>query len=134
MILVDANILMYAAGAEHPHKRPSLRFLERVADGSVEAVLDAEVLQEILHRYSAIGRWREGRHVFDTARTLFQEVLPITGDVLDGAHGLLDQVDGISARDALHAAVAIIHGLYGICSYDSGFERVPGLRRVEPES
>jgi uncharacterized protein len=41
-------------------------------------------------------------------------------------------VDSISARDALHAAVAIIHGLEGICSYDSGFDRIPGLRRVEP--
>jgi hypothetical protein len=29
--------------------------LERVADGELEATVDAEVLQEILHRYRAIG-------------------------------------------------------------------------------
>jgi predicted nucleic acid-binding protein len=53
MILVDANVFMYAAGAEHPHKAPSRIFLEKVAGGEIEAALDAEVLQEILHRYRA---------------------------------------------------------------------------------
>jgi predicted nucleic acid-binding protein len=50
---------MYAAGADHPNKEPSVRFLERVARGEVEAALDAESLQEILHRYRALGRWGE---------------------------------------------------------------------------
>ena len=45
MILVDSIVLMYAAGAEHPHKAPCVRFLDRVATGEVEAVLDAELLQ-----------------------------------------------------------------------------------------
>lgn len=44
MILIDSNIFMYAAGAEHPHKEPSRSFLEEVARGDVEAALDAEVL------------------------------------------------------------------------------------------
>jgi predicted nucleic acid-binding protein len=68
VILIDANIFMYAAGAEHPHKEPSRRFLEQVARGEVDAALDAEVLQEILHWYRAIKRWSEGRSVYDLAR------------------------------------------------------------------
>ena len=48
MILVDANILMYAAGADHAHKEPSLRWLERVARGDVEAIINAETLQEVV--------------------------------------------------------------------------------------
>ena len=64
MILVDANVLMYAAGAEHAHKTASLQLLERVACGDLEGVLDSEVLQEVLHRYRAIGRWVEGRAVY----------------------------------------------------------------------
>jgi hypothetical protein len=59
VILIDANVIMYAAGANHPHKRPSVALLERVAAGEVEATVDAEVLQEILHRYRAIGRWED---------------------------------------------------------------------------
>jgi uncharacterized protein len=134
MILVDANILMYAAGAEHPYKQPSVLFLEEVAGGSIDAVVDAEVLQEVLHRYRAIARWHDGRTVYDRARTLFQEVLPITAEVVDAARATLDEVAGISARDALHAAVVRIWNLDGLCSYDRGFDGIPGVRRVEPPS
>lgn len=132
MILVDANILMYAAGAEHPNKAPSLHYLETVADGRVEGVLDAEVLQEVLHRYRAIGAWKAGRGVYDSARRIFPMVLPITAEVLDGARALLDRVSEISARDALHAAVVELYELEGVCSYDRGLDRVPGLERTEP--
>ena len=132
MILIDANILMYAAGAEHPNKAPSVRLLEKVADGSVDAALDAEVLQEVLHRYRAIDRWRDGSKVYDDARRIFGMVVPITTEILDHARILLDEHDGISARDALHAAVVAIHDLDALCSYDRGFDRIPTIRRVEP--
>ena len=132
MILVDANVLMYAAGAEHVNKAPSLALLKGVASGEVEAALDAEVLQEVLHRYRAINRWAEGRYVFDRARQIFTAVLPITVEIVDFARFLLDDSPGISARDALHAAVVTTQGLEALCSYDRGFDRVKGIRRIEP--
>lgn len=84
MILVDASIIMYAAGTEHAHKQPSIRWLERVARGDVAATIDAETLQEILHRYRAIKRWKDGRQVYDLARQLFPSVVPI--DPNSGRH------------------------------------------------
>lgn len=134
MILIDANVLMYAAGAEHAHKIASVRCLRAVAEGRVEGVLDAEVLQEILHRYRAIGRWAGGSKVYDSARRVFPIVLPITAEVLDGARRLLDESPRVSARDALHAAVVDRFELEGICSYDRGFDHVRGLRRMEPDA
>lgn len=132
MILVDTNIIMYAAGAAHPHKRPSVRLLERIASGAVEATIDAETLQEILHRYRAIGRWAEGRAVYDLARQIFPAVIPVTAAVLDRARLLLDGNARIMARDALHAAVVLEEGLDGIFTYDRDFDRVPGVRRETP--
>lgn len=132
MILVDANVLMYAAGAPHPHKDPSAAFLERVATGEMDAVVDAEILQEILHRYRALDRWEEGRRVFDLARTLFPVVLPVTAEVMDRARLLLDAYPHLMARDALHAGVVLEHELDGLCSYDRDFDPVAGVRRVEP--
>ena len=132
MILIDSNIFMYAAGAEHPHKTPSLAFLERVARGDVEAVVDAEALQEILHRYRAIDRWGDGRHVYDLARRIVTAVIPITEEVVDAARALLDGDDRLMARDALHAAVASLHAADAICSYDRDFDRIEGIRRIEP--
>ncbi len=132
MTLVDSNIFMYAAGREHPLKKRAAAFLERVAEGSVEAAIDAEVLQEILHRYRALKRWNEGRLVYDTARIVFPEVLAVTGEVMDGARRLMDEHSGLMARDALHAAVVAAYRLASITSFDQNFDRVAGLQRVEP--
>lgn len=56
MIFVDSNIPMYLVGAPHPHKDSARRLLEQtVAQGEV-LVTDAEVLQEILHRYGSTLR------------------------------------------------------------------------------
>lgn len=132
MILIDANVIMYAAGAPHPNKAPSVRLLEQVAAGEVEATIDAEVLQELLHRYRAIRRWDDGKQVYDLARQLFPVVVPVTGEILDRARRLLDTDPHIMARDALHAAVVMEERLEGVCSYDRDFDRIPGLVRREP--
>lgn len=130
MMLVDANVLMYAAGAEHPNKAPAMSFLRRVANEEVEATVDAEVLQEIIHRYRALNRWPDGQKVFALARKLFPEVLSITGAVMDQAKQLADGDLTISARDAVHAAVVSSYQLEGICTFDKDFDRIPGCRRV----
>lgn len=133
MILVDSNVFMYAAGADHPNKAPSADFLRAVARREeAEAVVDAEVLQEILHRYRAIGRWRDGRRVYDAARRIVPTVLPVTAEVLDRSRELLDEHPDLDARDALHAAVAMLRGIETVVSYDRDFDDVPGIRRREP--
>lgn len=132
MILVDSNILMYAAGAPHRHKAVSVALLERVARGEVDAALDAEVLQEILHRYRAINRWESGREVFDLARRVIPTVYPVTAETVDLARSLLDRHPRLAARDALHAAVCQEAGFHGICSFDRDFDQIRGLKRIEP--
>ncbi len=134
MILIDANLFMYAAGAEHPHKAPSVALLRRVARGEIEAAVDAEVLQEILHRYRAIRRWQKGREVYALARRIVPLVVAITDQVVDRARDLLDGDQRLGARDALHAAVVFDRGLEGICSYHRDLDRIAGLRRLEPPS
>jgi uncharacterized protein len=133
VILVDSNVLMYAGGAEHPNKTLALAFLRRVATGEVEASVDAEVLQEIIHRYRTLNRWPEGRAVYELARGLFPEVLAVTGQVMDEAKRLADKDPSLSARDAVHAAVAVIYKLKGICTFDRDFDRIPECPRVRIE-
>ena len=128
MILLDANIFMYAGGAPHPHKGPSMAFLERVARGEVDAAVNAEVLQEILHRYRAIQRWEDGRRVYDHAR----QVVPITEAIVDRARALLDTYPTFMARDAIHAAVYELVETESWCSYDRDFDVLPWLIRHEP--
>lgn len=133
MILIDANIFMYAAGAAHANKEPSSRFLESVARADLDAVTDAEVLQEILHRYRAIGRWSSGKLVYDHARRIVPLVVPISQQTTDRARALLDQYGSLSARDALHVAAYELSGAAALCSYDGDFDVIDGLERMTPE-
>ncbi len=132
MILVDSNILMYAAGQNHPNKSDSVRLLERIAEGELEAAIDAEVLQEVLHRYRALNRWKEGRKVYDSARRIFPVVISITADVMDLCRALMDEYPKLMARDALHAAVVHLNGFESMCSYDKDFDVIRDIERLEP--
>ena len=133
MILVDTNVLMYAAGSNHPNQASCINFLNLVSDKDVDAVLDSEVLQEILHRYRSIGRWALGCEIFDLAITVFDEILPITRQDVVWARQVMSRDEGISARDAIHIAVAETHGMDAICTFDRGFEDISTISRREPK-
>jgi predicted nucleic acid-binding protein len=122
---------MYAAGADHPNKAPAAAFLDRVVAGLVEATIDAEALQEILHRYRAIRRWPDAERVYQLARVIFPDVLPITADVMDEALRILSRDQSVTARDAVHAAVVRVYGLEAICSFDQDFDRIPDCPRIQ---
>lgn len=132
LIFVDANIFMYAAGAAHPHKSPSIDYLPRVAGGEIGAATDAGVLQEIMHRYRAIRRWDDGNRVYELAKCLVPAVLPITADIVDRARSLMMADSDLDTRDAIHAAAALLNGCTAICAYDRVFDRIPGLGHVAP--
>lgn len=60
-IFLDANVPIYAAGRPHALKEPCVEVLTRVAERPQAFITDAEVLQELLHRYLALGRWPQDR-------------------------------------------------------------------------
>jgi len=130
-IFVDSNIPMYVAGRHHANKEPARRFLERVRAGKVDACTSTEVLQEILYRYSAIGRRDDARTVYDA----FVEICPVVFDVTladtDQARDLLAGFPELSARDAVHAAVMVNHDVEWIATFDAGFDCMPNIRRFK---
>jgi uncharacterized protein len=54
LTFIDSNIPIYLIGAPHPHKSDAQIFLEKLVAAGQRLVTDAEVLQEILHRYTGI--------------------------------------------------------------------------------
>ena len=130
MILVDSNIPMYLIGAPHPHKADAQRLLERLVSDQQRLVTDAEVLQEILHRYGAIDRRDAIQPAFDALMGVVDQVLPIDQAAAERAKEIVLARRGLSARDALHAAVMHQHGIERILSFDSGFDGLPGVTRV----
>jgi len=83
--LVDSNIPMYLVGAPHPRKTDAQRLVERLTSERQRMVTDAEVLQEILHRYIAIDRRDAIQPAFDAVLGIVEEVFPVDGYVVERA-------------------------------------------------
>lgn len=130
MIFVDSNIPMYLVGAPHPHKSDARRWLEELVSGEERLVADAEVLQEILHRYTSIDRTDAIQPAFDALLGVVDEVFPVDQKAVERARQILLGRKGISARDAVHIAVMQIHGVKKILSFDAGFDGFPGITRL----
>ncbi|HXZ41004.1 MAG TPA: type II toxin-antitoxin system VapC family toxin [Terriglobales bacterium] len=130
MILIDSNITMYLVGASHPHKTDAQRLLESLVSDGQRLVTDAEVLQEILHRYTAIDRRDAIQPAFDALHGIVDEVLPVDRDATERAKEIALGHRQLSARDAVHLAVMSQHGIQRILSFDSGFDGLPGIQRL----
>ena len=130
MILIDSNVPMYLVGAPHPHKHDAQRLLERLVVERQRLVSDAEVLQEILHRYTAVERRDAIQPAFEALLGVVDDVFPVTVDVVKRAREIVLGSLALSARDAIHVSVMERHGVKEILSFDRGFDGVPGIRRV----
>ena len=132
MVFIDTNIFMYAAGREHHNKIPSVNLLHKIASKEIDACISVEVLQEILHRYRHIDRWKDGKSVYSLTRKIIPVILPIDSFIMEKCFELLNEYTNVMARDALHAAFCQINSITSMYSYDRDFDVFDGITRIEP--
>ena len=130
MIFVDSNIPMYLVGAAHPNKDIARRLLEQYITRGERLVADAEVLQEILHRYVAINRRDAIQPAFDALLNIVDHVYPVDTTDVQRAKSIVLGVTAISARDAVHLAIMQRHDIGQILSFDTGFDQVGSIVRL----
>lgn len=131
MILVDSNVPMYLVGGPHPNKAKAQLLIEKLAMERRRLVTDAEVLQEIMHRFVSINRRDAIQPAFDALLHVVDQVLAIDKDVVTRAKQIVLGYSQLSARDAVHVAVMQENRITEILSFDSGFDAVPGITRLE---
>lgn len=130
MILIDSNVPMYLIGAPHPHKLDAQRFIETALSAGERLVTDAEVLQEICHRYTAIGWQVAIQPAFDVVLGLADDVLAVEREDAVTAKDIVLSYPSLSARDAVHAAVMRRHDIERIMTFDLGFDALPEIERL----
>jgi hypothetical protein len=130
LIFIDSNIPMYLMGSAHPHKTESQVILERLIAAGERLVTDAEVLQEILHRYVAIDKREAIGPALQVTLDIVDEVIPIEKSEVLRAGEIVQSRVLMSARNAVHIAVMERHGIRSILSFDGDFDRWPGLQRI----
>lgn len=121
---------MYLIGADHPHKTDSQRLLERAIVAGEALVTDAEVFQEILHRYVANERRDAIAPAWELLTSITDQVAAVDIDDVTSARDQVLAGSAVSARDAIHVAVMRRLGCTRILTFDRGFDAVPGVTRI----
>ena len=140
MILIDANILLYAYNPQSEHHETARRWLEEMFSHTEPVRLAWQTILAFLRLITNV-------HVFQKpftpreAREIVSEWLnqPSVGILEPGERhweilGRLmedSQVRGPLVTDAHLAALAIEHGMT-LCSHDSDFLRFPGVKLQDP--
>ena len=121
---------MYLIGAEHPFKADARRAIEDAIAAGEVLCTDAEVFQEMLHRYRAIDR----PDAIDAGFAALLGIVDVTYSIelsdVERARRLLRTTPALSARDAIHVAVMQAHDVGRMMSFDRGFDGLPGIVRI----
>jgi len=134
LAFLDVNVPMYAAGTDHPYRDACRWIMTEIAEERRDVAIDVEIIQEILHRYGALGRHAEAVTVSNDVIAIVPSVFAITLADVQAAVELFRQYAprGLQARDVLHLAVMLNNGLTDIISADGHFDLVPGIQRFDP--
>lgn len=128
-VFLDTSVLLLAAGGEHAQRAACRDIIAGIQRGEIEGHVSVEAVQEYVHHRLR----RSARTAIEEAVSLRHMLTLHAFDeaVLDEALRLM-AVSSVRGRDAVHAATAIRHGFEEVLSADDDFEKVPGLRRLEP--
>jgi predicted nucleic acid-binding protein len=96
-------------------------------------ISDAEVLQEILHRYISIRAWARGKTVFESfAELMAGRAESIQAGDVEQAARLFETHPNLDGRDLLHLAVMTRLGVTRVVTADKAFDGVVGIERLDP--
>jgi len=119
-------------GKAHPYKEPCLQVMGQATQRTQEYIIDAELLQEVLHTFYVRRQVERGIARVNDLLSIFPNTIPIGVQEVRIAGRMLAQHPRLSSRDAIHAAEVLAHGLDGLVSTDRAFDGITGLARHDP--
>jgi len=130
---LDTNVILRHLLGDHPEHSPrATAFLGRVENGEIEVHTADTVVFECV-----VTLERYYKRPKNKIRDAILPLLELSGVVLPGKRRYVKVFDlyvdrNLSFADAYHAVLAEQLKLDQIVSFDRGFDRIPGIRRVEP--
>jgi len=129
---VDTNIFLYSIGRDHPLKPASLNAIHLIRDGQIVAVINTEIIQEILYHFQSVKQLSIGVRLAKDVVSISSRILPAGEMDLSLAIELLETYPKIQTRDAFHAATMIHNGIKEIVSTDPHFDLINEIKRIDP--
>lgn len=134
MIVLDTNVLAYAAGGEDRLREPCRAIIDAVGSGNLQATTTRDVIQEFMH---IRARRRSREDAVELARRyviLLSPLLALDDSDLERGFELFHTIPRLGSFDAFLAAAAMSAGAEALVSMDEAFGLVPGLRWLPPTS
>jgi predicted nucleic acid-binding protein len=132
-IFIDANVPMYAVGRPHEMKEPCRQVLALLGQYPEAFATDAEVLQEMVHRFRTSVSWQVGlAQVESFAAAMRGRIEPLQGEDVLEAVRIARRYPRLSARDLVHVAVMLRVGIATVVSADADFDDVAEIDRLDP--
>lgn len=140
MILLDANLLLYAYDGSSRRHRPALEWLEKTLSGDLPVCLTWQSVLAFLRIATHPGVFRRPLVIpeaVEVVESWFDQPCVRLVQPTERHWSILrallpeGQVRGPLVMDAHLAALAMEHGAV-LHSTDRDFSRFPGLRRVDP--
>ena len=129
---IDTNIFLYSVGRDHPLKPASVTVIHRIRDDQITAVINTEIIQEILYHFQSIKQLPIGIRLVKEAVSIAARIFPVEEIDLSLAIELLESYPKIQTRDAFHAATMIRNRLKEIISTDPHFDLIHEIKRIDP--
>jgi predicted nucleic acid-binding protein len=130
---IDANVFLRHLTQDHPtHSPRATAYLERIERGALQAHTSLMIVFEVVFTLERF--YRKGK---SDIRGHLLPLLELPGILLPGKRQLRRVFDlyvstNLSFVDAYSAIEAHRLGAIRLVSFDTGFDRVPGIRRIEP--
>lgn len=130
---LDTNVILRHVLGDHPQHSPrATAYLERVERGEIQVHLADTVVFEVVFTLQ-----RQYHHPKTRIRDAILPLIELPGIVLPGKRRFrrvfaLYVGLNLSFADAYHAVVMQQSKLDQIVSFDQGFDRVAGIKRLEP--
>lgn len=134
-VFLDVNIFMYAAGKPHVYKNPCLHILKDIETQVLTGVVNTEIFQELLYRYSHIGLIEKGIQLCNDIFKYPLTIFPVTEADIRFAIELAEQYknSNITPRDAIHAATLKNNKIKKLISADTDFDNFDFMTRIDPK-
>jgi predicted nucleic acid-binding protein len=131
VILLDATVLVYSVGADHPLRDSSRRIVEAITGGAVAATTTAGVIQLFVGVRSRRRPRGDAVSVGRDFATLLSPLANVEKSDLDLGLRIFERSGQLSPFDAVLAAVAINRDAEALVSSERGFRNVRDLRHVD---
>lgn len=132
-VFLDTAVFMYAAGAAHPLRAQCQAIVTAAGRGDLDATTSAEVVQEVLHRFSGTERAADGARLARSILTAFRPVLALDQAVATRTVALSERYPAATARDLVHVAACLEHRIARVVTPDRDFDAYDEVTRIDPE-